>query len=307
MKKILFPSFNRVHLSRQKLLLDELSRNFQICITTYSEKELKMSEVAVDIAGKFQKALDTIKPDIALLRGDRFEMLIPATLCAYSGIPIAHIEGFDLSGVIDQKVRYAISYLSDYHFVTNEGSYNRAKSLGFENVWNFGSLDVEFALKCSQTLKTAPKCEKPYIVVLYHEIPGEDAGNVKNGVGRFLKDEQNMKIVGIRGNSDYRASVGEEYSPEDFINLLEHASVVVGNSSAGIKEAPALGCGVVNIGSRQANRLKPENVIDCRCDELDIYQAIKYQMGRSFMRSTLYYQPLTSKRICDKIKEILND
>ena len=300
-KKIIFPATSRVHVARQQLLLNELGKFFQVCIATYGEKSMNMSEVAVDITQKFKKAIDSEKPDIALIRGDRFEQLPIATLCAYSGIPIAHIEGFDLSGVIDNKVRYAISHLSDHHFVTNEDSFSRAKAMGFKNVWNFGSLDVEYALQCP---KIDPGRTKPYIVVLYHQIPGEDAGNVKNGIDRFVH-ETPYDVVGIRGNSDYTASKGEEYPPEQFINLLRHASIVVGNSSAGIKEATALGCRVVNIGSRQANRLKPENVVDCKCDELDIYQAIKYQMGRKFLNSTLYYQPNTSKNISLKIREVI--
>ena len=301
MRKILFPVTNRAHLARNQILLNTLKETFDVHLAEYGQKDMSMSEIAVDITPKFQRALDVIKPDMVLIRADRFELLPCAVLSAYGGYKIAQLEAGDLSGVIDNKVRFAISHLSDAHFTTNEDSQKRMLSMGFKNVWNFGSLDVEYALQCP---KIDPGRTKPYIVVLYHQIPGEDAGNVKNGIDRFVH-ETPYDVVGIRGNSDYTASKGEEYPPEQFINLLRHASVVVGNSSAGIKEAPALGCRVVNIGSRQANRLKPENVVDCKCDELDIYQAMKYQMGRKFLKSTLYYQPNTSKNISSKIREVI--
>ena len=300
MKKVIFPTFNRVHEARQKLLLDELYKNFKVCITIYSKKDMSMSEVAVDIAGKFQLALDSEKPDLALIRGDRYEMLIPAMLCAYNKIPIIHIEGFDLSGVIDNKVRYAISYLSDYHFVTNEDSYNRAKSMGFENVWNFGSLDVEYAR--SVTRHNAPESTKPYILVLYHPVPGEDEFELFQALESF-KDYQ---IKGIKSNRDYgKQTYTEEYGPEEFIKLLRGTSCLVGNSSCGIKEAPALGISVVNVGERQANRLRPESVKDCKCEKKEIENMIEYQLKHKYEHSDLYFKPETSKRITEAITSLV--
>ncbi len=294
--RILFPTFNRVHEARQKLLLDELSKDFKVCITTYGEKNMDMAKVSVDIAGKFQNALDKIKPDIALLRGDRYEMLIPATLCAYNKIPIAHIEGFDLSGEIDNRVRYAISFLSDYHFVTNEESYRRALSMGFKNVWNFGSLDVEYALKAP---KQPIERTKPYIMVLYHPVENEDVLELYKALEDFI----DYDIVGIKSNKDSgQSTYKEEYSPEEFINLLRGAECLVGNSSAGIKEAPALGIPVVNIGERQANRLRPKSVKDCKCEEDDIKYSIRYQLEHSYEPAREYYQKDTSKRISSIIK-----
>lgn len=299
MKKLIFPATSRVHLARQKSLLDHLARYFEIYVTTYGEKDLNMSEVAVDIAGKFQKALNTIKPDLALIRGDRYEMLVPAMLCAYNSIPIAHIEGFDLSGAIDNKVRYAISHLSDYHFVTNEESYDRAKAMGFKNVWNFGSLDVEYALKSSQTLGTEPgKAKQPYMMVLYHPVSNEDS----NEVFEALKNFPDYKIIGIKSNKDYGLQTyTEEYSSEEFIKLLKGASCLIGNSSAGIKEAPALGVSVVNIGDRQMNRLKSNNIIDVACEADLITKAIDWQLKHKYEPDVTYSQENTSGLIAEVI------
>ena len=298
MKKILFPTFNRVHEARQKLLLNELAKDFEIHVTTYGEKDLDMANVAVDIASKFQNALNTIKPDLALLRGDRFEMLVPAMLCAYNRIPIAHIEGFDLSGAIDNKVRYAVSYLSDYHFVTNDESYRRALAMGFNNVWNFGSLDCEYAMEISGVMQN-----KPYVVVLYHQVPNERPGAVLEALEPFKNDYQ---IFGIKSNRDYgQSTYKEEYAPNEFIRLLRGAKCLIGNSSAGIKEASVLCLPVVNIGERQANRVKPPNVKDCKCEKQDIEYAIKYQLDHRYPISTLYYKPYASKNISEIIKSLI--
>src|SRR3990167_5278240 len=140
--KICFPQTNRAH-QRQKLLLDELAKDNEVVIADISHvaENETMANVAAAYAVEFNKYLEKVKPDLVLIRGDRFEVLPLAMCCAYREIHIAHIEGFDLSGAIDNKVRYAISYLADYHFVTNEDSYKRAVDMGFKNVWNFGSLD----------------------------------------------------------------------------------------------------------------------------------------------------------------------
>src|SRR3990167_5125452 len=181
MKKICFPCTNPIHLARNQLLLNQLKETFEVHIAEYSQKEMSMSEIAVDLVPKFKVALDKIRPDAILARGDRFEILIPVMLAAYSGIPIIHLEGFDISGVIDQKIRYAVSYLSDYHFVSNEESYQRALSMGFKNIWNCGSLDCEYAL----SVKPLKLRSKPYIMTLYHNIPNERPEAILEAVEAF--------------------------------------------------------------------------------------------------------------------------
>jgi len=247
-----------------------------------------MVEVAGAYAVAFGKYLRKVRPGLVLIRGDRYEQLPLAMCAAYLQIPIVHLEGFDLSGAIDNKVRYAISHLSDYHFVTNEGSYKRAKDMHFENVWNCGSLDVEYAM----SVKGDSVRERPYVMVLCHSMPNERPGAVLGAVETFKEYD----VLGIRGNSDYGKSYGiEEYRPDEFIRLLRGASCIVGNSSAGIKEAGILGTPVVNVGSRQSNRLKTENVLDVPCETDVIKKAIEIQLNHGRYSSDLtYYQPNTS-------------
>ena len=138
MKKILFPATNRNHLARQQILLNKLKEYFEVHICTYGEKNMFMNDIAVDMTVKFKKALNAIQPDLVLIRGDRFELLPIAMLSAYSEIKLAQIEAGDLSGAIDNKVRYAISHLSDIHFTTNSESEERLKNMGFNQVYNVG-------------------------------------------------------------------------------------------------------------------------------------------------------------------------
>ena len=295
MKKLIFPLTSKIHWARNQLLLKELRKYFKVYLATYGDKDMSMSDVAVDITLKFRKALEEIKPDLVLIRADRYELLPCAMLSAYNQIPTVQLEAGDLSGVIDNKVRFAISHLSDYHFVTNQDSEKRLTNMGFKNVWNFGSLDVEY----SESIKAPTKRAKPYIVVMYHPVPNEPYNAVSEATERF-KDR--FDIIGIKSNHDYGKSMYQEYySPEKFIELLKGASCVVGNSSALIKECSRLKIGVVNVGDRQANRLKAENVRDCPCNKESIEESIEYQLSHSYEPSDIYYQPETSVKIASVI------
>lgn len=300
MKRICFPATNRVHLARQQLLLDELRKYFQVDVFEPETKDGGMAVSAILYAIEFNNYLIGKKYDAILVRGDRYEMLGIAVVSAYCGIPIIHLEGGDLSGVIDNKVRHAITHLSDVHFCTNQESFVRLIHMGLpvDKVYNYGSLDVEFASKVE------PKRlrEKSYIMVAYHPIYGENFEEVNEG----LKSFPEYDIVGVKSNKDYGVSYGNEsFSPEDYINMMRFASCCVGNSSSLLKEASILQVPVVNVGSRQDKRLKPRNVLDVACDRDGVNLGINFQMKRKFDIDYTYYQKDTSKKIAEKLKEIL--
>ena len=165
-----------------------------------------------------------------------------------------------------------------------------------------GSLDVEYAQEVIKGVKTAP--ESKYLLILYHPIPEEDLSEIEAVLKSFPNYE--FKIIG--SNNDYQKKFGtDRYSPEEFLKLMNEASCVIGNSSSSLKEASIMGIPVVNVGSRQQNRLTPENVINCKCIKEDIYNAISYQLrhGR-YEPSCLYFKPETSKRIAEIISKLLN-
>lgn len=299
MKKIFFPSTNRTHLARQKLLLDELGKDFNVVIKAYKfPLGEDMNDTAIGLSRKFNDDIVVEKPQIVLVRGDRFEMLPISMVGALYGAKIIHIEGGDLSGVIDNKVRHAITQLADVHFATNKESYARLISMGTDPDWtfNFGSLDAEYASQCP--LKTV--VEDNFVLVSFHPIPGEDGSAVKEAVHSYFKD---TKIIEIKSNKDYGVEYsGNEYSPEDYISLLAYADCLIGNSSSFIKEASVFSTPVVLVGNRQQNRLLPPGVVQCPYEVSDIGFAIKDALRGKRGPSLMYLKPNTSVNIAKTIK-----
>lgn len=298
MKKILFPATNRVHLARQGILIGELKKHFDVYAESYQSQHGGILNTVADCANHFRHVIKENKFDLVLVRGDRFEVLPIAMLAAYSNIPVAHIEGGDLSGAIDNKVRYAITSLADIHFSTNKESFARLIKMGTDPDWtfNFGSLDVEYA-------KSIPVSEtRDYVVICFHPMPGENPLLVEE----IVRQVWGGKVVVIKSNKDNGKAYGdEEFSPDEYIKLIAEARCLIGNSSSFLKEASIFGTPVVNVGTRQNNRLKGENVIDVSCDDVEIRKALEIQLERFYDPSELYYKPETSKRICEKIKKFL--
>jgi len=300
MKSIAFISSDRVHLARQQILLRELGKYFKILLFEYFKNpKMGILDITINITSKFKIWLLDNKPDLVLVRGDRYELLGPAMITAYSSIPIAHIEGGDLSGAIDNKVRHAITQLADIHFATNKESFARLINAGTDPTWtfDFGSLDVEYA----KSVSVGPR--KNHIVICYHPLKGENPEIIEKAV----RGVTNSKIILIKSNKDSGSVYGkEEYSSDEYIKLIAEARCLIGNSSSFIKEASIFGTPVINIGDRQKNRLKPENVIDCPLEEEQIKRVLKIQLDKKYKPSYIYYKPNTSKKITEKILEFLN-
>lgn len=240
--------------------------------------------------------------DLVLIRGDRYELLPVAMIASYRGIRIAHLEGGDVSGAVDNKVRKAITGLSDLHFATNKESYTRLINMGTdpEHTFNFGSLDVEYAKSVGEKDVSYDK----YVLMCHHPMPREDAGLIE----RIVRQEWNGKVIVIKSNSDNGTPYGkEEYSPEEYIKLIANAKCLVGNSSSFLKEASAFGTPVVNIGERQRNRLKPHNVKDVPFNEYQIRHTLRLQLQATYEPSTVYWQENTSLKIVHEIDNFLRN
>lgn len=253
-----------------------------------------------NIADYFKGILLNNEYDLVLIRGDRFEMLPIAMMASYKGLRIAHLEGGDLSGAIDNKVRKAITALADIHFSTNKESFTRLIGMGTDPDWtfNFGSLDVEYAASIDNT----KLWDEDYVVMCHHAMPGEYPAVIEN----IIREEFKGKVVVIKSNSDNGTPYGtEEFHNTDYINLIAHAKCLVGNSSSFLKEASIYGTPVVNIGERQRSRLRPHNVRDVPFEEYQIRHTIKMQLSAKYQPSFAYYQENTSLKIVDKIGEFL--
>jgi UDP-hydrolysing UDP-N-acetyl-D-glucosamine 2-epimerase len=260
---------------------------------------------------ELSSVFDNIRPDIVVTVADRFETMATAIAASYMNIPLAHIQGGEVTGNIDEKVRHSITKLADYHFVASESARVRVIKLG-ENatfVFNTGCPSIDLAQEVLQQGGLAfdpyqkyggvgrqPDLSKGYWVVMQHPVTNEYQDS-------RLHIEETLKAVakldsaclwfwpnvdaGADGTSTGIRSFREKNQLEnvhffknmdgmDFLNLLQNSKGLIGNSSVGIRECAFMGVPVINIGSRQNRRDRGNNVIDVGYNEHEIIQAIHH-------------------------------
>jgi UDP-hydrolysing UDP-N-acetyl-D-glucosamine 2-epimerase len=280
---------------------------------------------------------DNLKPDIVVTVADRFETMATAISASYMNIPLAHVQGGEVTGNIDEKVRHAITKLSDYHFVASEDARQRLIKLGEypEMVFNTGcpSIDLAAEAKANPELNfnpylkyggvgNKPDLSKGYIVVMQHPVTSEYHESRKqieetlNALGNYAKPVlwfwPNVD-AGADGMSAGIRSYRELVKPtnmhffknmeaSDFLRLLVNGEVLVGNSSVGIRECAFLGVPVINIGTRQYRRERGENVTDVGYDASEIRNALHQVLNKPKPKPSLVYGGGDAgKKIADKL------
>lgn len=282
---------------------------------------------------EFTTSLSKLKPDVVVIRGDRYEVLAAAIAAAYLNIPIAHIEGGDVTGTIDESVRHAVTKLSHLHFATNDDAVRRIRRMGEhpDYIYNFGDPALEFIHQnghrtslddIARGVGASVDLTKPYIMVMQHPVTTEVGSNMAH-IEETLKaiDALGIQALWFWPNTDAGTDetskalrVYREHNPDThirflkslptdtFIALLKGAQCLVGNSSAGIKEGSFLGVPVVNVGSRQNNRMRGPNVIDVWYEEKAIKEAVKKQIAHGpYEPSTIYFKENVGKNIADTL------
>jgi len=245
-------------------------------------------------------ALDSLRPDVVLLLGDRYEMLSAAVAAAYSGMVVAHIHGGDSPrGGFDEYSRHAITKMGHIHFAATERSARRIRQMGEdpERVFVVGSPAIDALLRDAPTprrrLERAYRLPRgePFILVVQHPVSTSPASAAREiGMTLDALAPLGMPMVGVFPNVDpggermrkrllARASrldmrLFANVPHEDYLGLMGACAALVGNSSSGIIEGPTLRVPVVNIGDRQAGRERAENVIDVRGDKASITRAV---------------------------------
>ena len=264
--------------------------------------------LGIGIVGITQ-VLEEKQPDIILLLGDRGEMLAGAIAGAHLNIPVAHIGGGQTTGgsTIDESIRHAITKFSHIHFVATKSHAKRLCSMGEkpENVHVVGAPDLDAIsnLKLSYPSEIAKKyglnLSKPIILFIQHPTtttPLDNENNFKISMDAIT--ELNYQTIVIYPNSDAGNRSGIEIIKRcdvlpfiksyknipyiDFLNLMSIASVMVGNSSSGIIEAPSFKLPVVNIGNRQQYRDRAINIIDVGHNRIKIKKAIECAISDDF-------------------------
>ena len=265
--------------------------------------------VAKGIAG-FADSFAQLNPDCVLVLGDRFEILAAVQAALFMHIPIAHIHGGEVTeGAIDEAIRHAITKMSNLHFAAAEAYRQRIIQMG-ENpalVFNVGAPGVDKIAEFTPLAKSvleeylSVNLSEVTLLVTYHpETWGEvDAIDALNTLLSVLQ-KLNANIIWTGANADsggdrINQTVKQWFSQnkikggyynslgfERYLSLLHYADAVIGNSSSGIIEAPAVGVPTVNIGNRQAGRLRSESVIDCHAEADEIGNAINKALSKTF-------------------------
>ena len=331
-KKILFLTGTRADFSKIKTLLIALRDNeaftVQVFITgmhmlkLYGHTYLEVERLNIERSYRYinQNANDSMdivlsktinglsdyikedRPDLIIVHGDRVEALAGAIVGSLNNIRVAHIEGGEVSGTIDELIRHAVSKMSHYHFVSNEAAKNRLIQLGErkESIKVVGSPDID--IMYSNALPTLKEVKnyyninfESYAIVLYHPVTTEvehTTENTRSLIDAILKSRLNYVVV--YPNNDHGAQeILTEYERlesnsafklfpsmrfEYFLTLMKHCRFMIGNSSAGIREAPIYGIPSINIGSRQNERGSGSSIINSGTSADQILQAIQTAM-----------------------------
>ena len=259
---------------------------------------------------QFSKLIANLKPDIIFITADRFESLSFAQTALCMNCLIAHLEGGEVSGSIDERIRHAITKLSHIHFVSNKESAKRVRKMGEvkENIIISGNPSIDLINKIDFNNLTDLKkyleekkidldCKEPYLVVSQHPVVTEveDAEKQIELTFEALKDFNlpkiwilpnpdagNLKTIKFleknKKNLESSFFIINSLPLELYAKLLKGSKCLVGNSSSGIRECSYLGVPSVNIGNRQFGRLRGPNTIDTRHNVDEIKNSIKTQL-----------------------------
>lgn len=240
-----------------------------------------------------------IKPDLIVVHGDRVEALAGAAVGALNNILVGHIEGGEVSGTVDELIRHAVSKLSHVHFVANEEAKARLVQLGelSSTVHVIGSPDIDVmnsnALPTIEEVKRYYGFDFPtYSILMFHPVTTEQEDlqrQVRTVVDQII--ESGLNYIVIYPNNDNGTDIIlNEYRRfakfphihiypsmrfEYFLTMLKNAKFIIGNSSAGVREAPHFGVPAINLGTRQNNRVQCNSVMNVEIEASQIRQAIE--------------------------------
>jgi len=310
-------------------VVDQIKKDgFEITARLFNVLEGNQPLISAKTCGLALTELPTVlanlKPDLVVTIADRFETIATAVASAVMNIPLVHIQGGEITGNIDDKIRHAVTQLADFHFVASENAKARVLRMrdGGNNVYNTGcpSIDIAAEIIKNPALNFDPfmiyggvgpvfDYNKGYLVVMQHPVTKEYSLSqnqiistykaiVALGIPTFWfwpnPDSGTDGIAkGLRIfrelNPDSPTHFFKNIEPVHFLKLLKNASCLIGNSSVGIRECSFLGIPVVNIGSRQTGRERGNNVVDVNYDPAAITNAIKFQIGHGAYEPDFIY------------------
>ena len=246
----------------------------------------------------FSEYIATQKPDLIVVHGDRVEALAGAIVGSLNNILVSHIEGGEISGTIDELIRHSVSKLSHLHLVSNEEAKGRLIQMGEleSSIYVIGSPDLD--LMNPSNLPSLEKVKKyyeipfeSYVIVMFHPVT-TDYKNIKESVkalvDALLKSDENYVVI-YPNNDLGTEEILEEYKRlksnarfkiypslrfEYFLRLLKETKFIIGNSSAGVREAPYYKVPTIDIGTRQYNRGQANSIMNVAYDSEEILLVI---------------------------------
>jgi UDP-N-acetylglucosamine 2-epimerase (hydrolysing) len=262
-----------------------------------------MDRVLAKTVDGFSRYIANINPDLIVVHGDRVEAMAGAIVGSLNNILVVHIEGGEISGTIDELIRHSVSKMSHIHLVTNLEAKKRLIQLGEleSSIFVIGSPDLD--LMDSKYLPSLHEAKNyydiefdKYAVAMFHPVTTEFSNvrcHIKNFIDALIESDKNYILIypnndlgsveilkeygRLEGNSKIKVSPSLRF--EYFLKLLKNANFMIGNSSAGIREAPHYQVPSVNIGTRQNNRVTLDSVVHCSYNKNSILNAVQKMNG----------------------------
>jgi len=281
---------------------------------------------------------ELLQPDVVVTVADRFETIATAVAASYMNIPVAHTQGGEVSGSIDESVRHAVTKLAHVHFPATELAARRVIAMGEDPAWvfNVGCPSIDLVARTALGLRRdvleqfggtgAPvDPEQPFLLVMQHPVTTEyghgfdqmnttleavaELGmqtlvfwpNVDAGSEDVAKGIRTFRELGRANGFHFFRNL----PPEVFVKLMAHCACMVGNSSAALREGSFLGTPAVTVGSRQRGRERGANLVEVEHDRAAIADAIRDQLAHGpYERSSLFGDGTAGTRIADKLAEV---
>ena len=298
-----------------------------------SRSERDLASAVGGMTTGFADAFEALKPHLVLVSGDRYELLAVCSACVLMTIPIAHISGGEVTeGAIDEQVRHAVTKMAHLHFVANETYAGRVRQMG-EETWRV-CVSGEPGLDNLRRLTLMPADEvdreigmdmsRATALVTYHPATLEGI-SVEAQMNTLLAalEQGGMQYVLTYPNADAGSNIVIEalenfrdryaggavlfknLGQRRYLSTLKHVTMMIGNASSGIFEAPSFNVPVVNVGDRQRGRVRAANIIDVGCDTASILEGIEtalaYHRGTECVNA--YGDGRSAPRIRDFIAE----
>ena len=305
---------------------------------TFSMFKKRRKDTGAEMTRSFGRAvmnlsniIEKVKPDIILTGFDIGANFAAAIIGAHTNIVVAHVEGGEVTGTIDDSIRHATTKFAHIHFTSNQDASNRLIKMGEmpNYVFTVGNTSLDGIKKLKKISKHdlekkyGLNLNKPLVIILQHTVTSE-LETIKENILQTIDavKELNIQAIIIYGNIDtgsqkiakvIKNSKIKQYVTilyQDYIGLLNHASALVGNSSSGIIEAPFLHVPSINVGTRQDGRLRAESIIDVKYNKNEIKKAIKKAIeDKDFLKKvkshkSLYGNGDSAKKIVKILEKI---